>query len=260
MNMPNIPANPPLPPPVNLPAVSTAKKEAIEFLGKRPPLPPQPVDQSWTWTRAKLKAIYLDAFTDIAKTEISEIVKITDRTLRTWRNHPEYKKYLADLVYSDGLASKIERTKIRKKIADKLTERIIDKLNAGPSPFESLTQLLKSYNDLLVAMGQDVETWEIASAGQSGDVSRRKTEGLNLVDQINAIENLAERETVKRHLLKIFKNYMQAGPARDTTAASAPESKPEQLINQSSMQDKSNAVQFQDTEQSSRQDLDNFNV
>lgn len=194
-------------------------KKAIALLGARPPLPPTPQEAGWTWTPEKLKAVYLEAFTDIQKSQIAEMVGVDPKTLYKWRTQGDYKRYMAELVYSDGMAEKVQRNKTRKEVADKLLVVILDKLGKpGALAGEKVSALIKVMNDLMISIGEDVAGWEKATA-QALAGKPVKQDGSDMAEYIRTIEDPAERETVRRHLLQIFKAHIDARASRETPDA-----------------------------------------
>ena len=193
-------------------APSDSAQKAISLLGSRPPLPPAPQEAGWTWTEQKLKAVYLEAFTDIQKKQIAEMVGVSTQTFFNWRSQGDYKRYMAELVYSDGLGEKVQRNITRKKVADALLLVILDKLSKpGALAGEKVSALVKSFNDLLLSIGEDAAGWEkVTAQAQAG--TPVSTDGSQMAAYIRAIDNPEERETVRRHLLEIFKSHMDGGP------------------------------------------------
>lgn len=216
------PDQPTAAPPDTGPTPGEKKNAALVLLGKHPPLPPAPSDDKWDWTAARLKAIYLDGFTDLSKAEIADLAGVSPRGFYKWRQHPDYKRYLAELVFSDGLADRVERAKTRKGIASKLAEKILSRLDTPGDNLntEKLPALIKALEELLGGLRDDSATWEKKTIGAAlvGDTEPRRA-GLDLVNRINAIEDPAERATVKKHLLSVFREYI--GAERDAPLAGA---------------------------------------
>lgn len=211
---------PPASPPDTGPTPGQRQQTALTFLDKRPPLPPAPMDDNWTWTADRLKAVYLDAFTDLNKVEISDACGMSARGFYKWRQHADYKRYLAELVFSDGLADKVERTKTRKDMASKLLIKIMKRLDAKGDMLaeEKLPTLIKAFEELMSGITSDAAEFERKTAGAVliGDTEPQRV-GLNLVNKINEIKDPDERATVKKHLLSVFREYI--GDERTTPAA-----------------------------------------
>ena len=185
----------------------------LALFNKRPALPPAPIDARWTWTKAKLKAVYLDALTDLDKSAISDAVGIHRKTFFTWRQHADYRRYLAALVFEDGLADRVERVKSRKSLAQKLGEKLAAKLDMpGALIGEKLAPLLKAHKDMLDGLGEDADDLAQKAADGAGPETPRRA--FDLVDRVNGIADPVERETVKRHLLGMLRDYLEgrAGP------------------------------------------------
>lgn len=196
-----------------LPAI-TPQARAVEILGRRPPMPPPVQESSWTWTPEKLKAVYLDAYTELSKSEIAEIVSVDPKTFYKWRNQVDYKTYLAALVYTDGLGDRVERVKKRRALADKMVSGIMRKLEADDwADREKLPALIKALETLLTAIGDDVNKWEDASAlAAAGRAAPRGA--LDMAARLAEVEDPKERETIKRYLLSTFKGYIDGAASR----------------------------------------------
>jgi transposase-like protein len=213
-------------------------KQAIAILGARPPLPPTAQDPEWTWTPARLKAVYLEAFTDIEKKQIAEMCDVHVNTLFAWRKQGDYKRYMAELVYSDGVAEKVQRNKTRKTVADGLLVAIMDKLKTpGALAGEKVSALVKSFNDILTSLGDDVTQWQdISEAAQAGRPA--KSDGAGMADYIKRIEDPEERETLRRHLLEIFKAQIDrasARPSRQDTGIIEAETVPDEPLDSAAL-------------------------
>jgi DNA-binding XRE family transcriptional regulator len=206
MSDPNSPAAP-----------DESASKAITILGARPPVPPQPSDPTWTWTAQKLKAVYLEAFTDIQKKQIAELVGVSTQTIFNWRKQGDYKRYMAELVYSDGVAETVQRNKTRKTVADALLVQIMNKLSTpGALAGEKVSAMIKTLNDLLISIGEDVAAWDkITEAAQAGKPTRQ--DGADVADYIRHIEDPEEREALRRHMLAIFKAQIDGQPAPRAT-------------------------------------------
>lgn len=185
----------------------TPSAQALALFENRPPLPPEPADPAWSWTHEKLKAVYLDAFTELSKTQIAEHVGIDKRTIFRWRAHPDYKRYLAQLVYTEGLADRVERIKARKKLASQLETALAAKLS-DPIALarEKIAPLLKAQAELLHGLADDVGNFEEHAA--NAQQQRVAGAGFDLAQKIAQIQDPTERETVKKHLLALFKEYV----------------------------------------------------
>lgn len=247
-----------------LPA-ETQSQKLDRLLEKRPPLPPEPLDARWTWTKQKLKAVYLEAFTQMGKGEIAEAIGVRPKALYVWRRAPDYRRYLATLIAADGLADRAERVKARKNLADSLQKAIADKLKTpGALAGEKLSSLLRAQREMLDALQEDAT--ELQELGAEQDAAARagqKRPALDLAERIQAIADPTERETVKRHLLKLMGDYLDAPTVMD--AAPVIESAPEGERAEAEDEARSGAVGEQSAaasgaraEQSSGQDLGGF--
>lgn len=231
------------------------EQDKIErMLQKRPPLPPDPVDARWTWNRPKLKAVYLDAFTQLSKAEIAEALDLDPKTLYKWRRAPDYRRYLAALIAADGLADRAERVKARKSLALSLGDAITARMaTPGALAGEKLSSLLRAQREMLDALQEDAESLRELGAEQDAQARAGAARpGLDLVEKLALISDPTEREIVKRHLLRLMGEYLdapriidaapidaqaeaeaQAGAvdaqAEPERAASAPESCPQDL-------------------------------
>jgi len=184
-------------------------------------MPPAINDQKWSWTKARLKAVYLDAFTEMGKGAIADAAGINRKTFQIWRNHPDYKRYLAELVFSDGMADRVERTKTRKGLAEKLAARLAEKLDS-PGLFvgEKVSSLLKALEDILAGLGTDADKY--AQAATAPRLSGAKLEGLSIAERINRIADPAERENARRALLSLFQDYIGVANGQYTPDGPAP--------------------------------------
>jgi len=197
------------------PETSAARIERL--LDKRPPLPPEPADARWSWTKQKLKAVYLEAFTESTKADIAEAVGIDAKTLYKWRRAPDYRRYLATLIAADGLADRAERVKARKGLADTLGKAIRLKLDApGALAGEKLSSLLRAQREMLDALEKDAT--ELQELGAEQDAAARAGKArpaLDMAERLAQITDPNEREIVKRHLLTMMSEYLDAPKIMD---------------------------------------------
>jgi hypothetical protein len=221
------------PPPAAPPTATTGTPTAaapmtpLALFDRRPALPPAPTDARWTWTKAKLKAVYLDALTDLDKTAIADAVAVDRKTLFRWRQHADYRRYLAALVFEDGLADRVERVKSRKSLAQKLGEKLAQKLDGNDALFgEKLAPLLKAHKDMLDGLQDDADDLAQKAGDAAGPETPRRA--FDLVDRVNGIADPVERETVKRHLLGMLRDYLEgrAGPETPIDAEALPPETP----------------------------------
>jgi hypothetical protein len=242
------PDQPPVPP--DVPKTPGERQDrALELLKKNPPLPPAPSDPRWSWTAARLKAVYLDAFTDLGRAEIAELVGCSRRGFFKWTQQPDYKRYLAELVFSDGLADKVSRAKTRKAIADKLAAKVLDRLASGNVNAERLPDLVRSLESLLTGLREDATDWERKASGAAlAPDSGPRRSGLDLVERINAIADPGERATVKRHLLSLFREYIGADQDAAAAQAAAVDAPAEPTARPSSMPDAAQVSSLLDVE------------
>jgi hypothetical protein len=182
------------------------------FFDKRPPLPPAPLDGKWTWTKAKLKAVYLEALTDLEKTTIAAAVGVDRKTLFSWRRHADYRRYLATLVLEDGLADRVERIKGRKTLSEKLFTKLSTRLDKDLADGEKLAPLLKAHKDLLQGLQEDAD--DLGEKLKDAAPAEGPRRSFDLVERVNGIADPVERETVKRHLLAMLREHLdgRAGP------------------------------------------------
>ncbi len=206
-------------PPESLPV---ARVDVDRLLDKRPPLPPEPSAPNWIWTKDRLKAVYLDAFTNLEKAAIAEAVGVSVRGLFEWRRAPDYRRYLAALIAADGLADRAERVKARKGLAQTLEDRLTERMkNPNALDGEKLSSILRAHRELVDSLAEDSEALR-QSAEAAGPMKAARPD-LDLVARIAAIPDPAERETVKRHLLELMRDYidaprvMSAAPVVDVT-------------------------------------------
>jgi transposase-like protein len=186
------------------------KAQLDRMLDKRPPLPPDPVDARWTWTRPKLKAVYLEAFTEMSKAEIAEALGADPKTLYKWRRAPDYRRYLAVLIAADGLADRAERVKARKNLAQSLGDAIAKKMKTpGALDGEKLSSLLRAQREMLDALQDDAESLrELGAEQDSAARAGQARPGMDLAERLAAIPDQAERDIVRKHLLKLMGEYM----------------------------------------------------
>lgn len=230
------------------------------LLDKRPPLPPEPVDARWTWTKQKLKAVYLEAFTEMTKAEIAAALDASPRGLYQWRRAPDYRRYLAALIAADGLADRAERVKARKGLADTLGKAIRLKLDTpGALAGEKLSSLLRAQREMLDALEKDATALQELGAEQdSAARAGQARPALDLAERLATITDPHERDIVKKHLLALMSEYMDAPKIIDATPIidSAPEADAE--ADARAVAGPSAPARAPDAPQSCPQDLDTF--
>lgn len=239
--------------PQNQPAQETKAQRLDRMLEKRPPLPPEPVDARWSWTKQKLKAVYLEAFSDLDKGEIAEATGVDPKTLWKWRRAPDYRRYLATLIAADGLADRAERVKARKGLADTLGKAIAEKLKTpGALAGEKLSSLLRAQREMLDSLEEDATALQELGAEQDAAARAGKARpGLDLAERIAAIADPTERDTVKRHLLRLMGEYLDAPRVMD--AQTVIDASPDAAVGEQSA-----AASVPSAEQSSAQDANSF--
>lgn len=236
--------------PPQAPETSAARIERL--LEKRPPLPPEPVDARWSWTKQKLKAVYLEAFTESTKADIAEAVGIDAKTLYKWRRAPDYRRYLATLIAADGLADRAQRVKARKTLADTLGKAIAEKLkNPSALAGEKLSSLLRAQREMLDALEKDATALqELGEEQDSAARAGKARPALDMGERLAQITDPHERDIVKRHLLAMMSEYLDAPKIMDAETVSEPDAR--------AVAEPSAPARALDAPQSSPQDLNTF--